>query len=100
MATIHKHYQKGLRAAVSKAIHTRCEGRRRYGGAFTLGPVRWEQCKEDATVTLKCEDCGTVDTLPFCQVCWDEGLRCGIKIIEAKPIIPPANPVAKSTHKK
>jgi len=65
---------------------TQCEGWRRYGGAFTLGPVRWEQCKSDATVMLKLEQDGKEQTLPACHVCWDEAIDKGIRIIEAKPI--------------
>ncbi len=36
-----------------KSKPVRCEGWRRYGGAFTLGSPRWEQCGNDATVMLE-----------------------------------------------
>jgi hypothetical protein len=64
----------------------RCEGWRRHGGAFTLGPVTWEQCKNDGIVTLKFKDAdtGKVKTLPACKECWAECLENGIKIIEER----------------
>jgi hypothetical protein len=43
-----------------KAKNTnRCEGWRRYGGAFTLGPVHWEQCEAQGIVRLKFKDADT-----------------------------------------
>ncbi len=65
---------------------TRCEGFRRYGGAFTLGPVHWEQCKANGIVTLKFKDGSKVKTLPACQECWNDCLENEIEIIEARPI--------------
>lgn len=66
---------------------TRCDGWRRYGGAFTLGPVKWEQCKNDATVLLTIEQDGEVlKDSPACAECWKEGREKGIKQLEAKPI--------------
>lgn len=62
----------------------RCEGWRRYGGAFTLGPVRWEQCKEKATVmvTVKQEG-GPKKTLPACDHCLREAqTTTGIKVLK------------------
>lgn len=64
----------------------RCEGWRRYGGAFTLGPVTWKQCEEAAIVQLKFRQDGKVDTLPACQTCWDECIENDIKIIKATPL--------------
>jgi hypothetical protein len=72
-----------------KAKNTnRCEGWRRYGGAFTLGPVHWEQCEAQGIVRLKFKDAdtGKVRTLPACKECWAECLATGVTIIEAKPI--------------
>lgn len=68
----------------------RCEGWRRHGGAFTLGPVTWTQCKNQGIVTLKFQDAdsGKVKTLPACRECWTECLATGVKIIEARPIAP------------
>jgi len=66
----------------------RCEGYRRYGGAFTLGPVRWEQCHNTATVLLTIEQNGEIlKDSPACAECWEEGRKAGIKQIEAKPIL-------------
>jgi len=66
----------------------RCEGYRRYGGAFTLGPVKWEQCKENATVMITIEQDGKVSDFPACNTCGEEGRQKGLKQIAAKPIIP------------
>lgn len=64
----------------------RCEGWRRYGGAFTLGPVTWEQCKENGIVMLTFERDGKQQTLPACKVCWQEYIDTKLKIISAIPI--------------
>lgn len=66
----------------------RCEGWRRTGGVFTLGPVTWKQCENSGIVTLKFKDAesGKVKTLPACKECWGECLSAGIKIIETRPI--------------
>jgi hypothetical protein len=68
----------------------RCEGWRRHGGAFTLGPVTWKQCEAQGIVTLKFKDpeSGKVRTLPACKECWAECLATGVTIIEARPIAP------------
>jgi hypothetical protein len=65
---------------------TRCEGYRRYGGAFTLGPVRWEQCPENAIVTLTVEQPGGSAVFPACAICWKEAVEKKIKILKAQPI--------------
>lgn len=64
----------------------RCEGWRRYGGAFSLGPVTWEQCKNNATVTLRFVQDKKEQTLPACKACWNECLENKLKILEAKPL--------------
>jgi len=64
----------------------RCEGWRRNGGAFTFGPVKWEQCKNDAIVLLTVEQDGTVEELPACSACWQECLDNGIQINSSRPI--------------
>lgn len=64
----------------------RCEGWRRYGGAFTFGPVKWEQCKNEGIVFIKFKDDGKIKTLPACKECWNECLSNGIEIIEVRPI--------------
>ncbi len=64
-----------------------CEGWRRRGGAFSLGPVTWEQCKNDATVNIEVKQEGEVSTLPGCQECWKECIaNKGIEVISATPI--------------
>lgn len=75
-------------ALAASAGSARCEGWQRYGGAFTLGPVKWEQCKETATVMLKLKQDGKVQTLPGCVTCWNEAIEKGIQILEARPITP------------
>lgn len=65
----------------------RCEGYRRYGGAFTLGPVRWEQCKNDGLVMLEVKQ-EQVEKMPACMECWNEAKEKGIKILSADPIKP------------
>ncbi len=65
----------------------RCEGFRRYGGAFSLGPVTWEQCRETATVMLTIREKKHRGTFPACQTCWNEALStAGIVVTDAKPI--------------
>lgn len=68
----------------------RCEGYRRSGDAFNLGPVRWEQCGNDAavslTVLLKPEQDGTEHNFPVCQECWQEAIQNEIPIHQVKPI--------------
>lgn len=66
----------------------RCEGWHRHGGAFTLGPVTWEQCEKQATAMLKFKDSDSkkIKTLPACQECWAECLKNGIKVIKVSPI--------------
>lgn len=72
---------------------TQCEGWRRYGGAFSLGGVRWEQCKNEAVVLLKVEQ-EKVQTLPACLECWNEAKAKGIKILSTEPISPKGEPHA------
>ena len=65
----------------------RCEGWRRYGGAFTLGPPRWKQCKNDAEFLLTIEQDGEIlKDSPACMECWKEGIEKGIKQISAVPV--------------
>jgi hypothetical protein len=63
----------------------RCEGWRRRGGAFTFGPVKWEQCNNDAVVMLEVEQ-GQVEKQPACLACWNEAVERRIKIISSVPI--------------
>jgi hypothetical protein len=65
----------------------KCEGYRRRGGTFTLGPVVWEQCKGNAIVML--QTVGNDKPLPACNICWQECVDSKIEIISVKPIITP-----------
>jgi len=64
----------------------RCEGWRRHGGAFTLGPVKWEQCPSEATVMLTVKQQGETQTMPACNTCWQECIENKIEIVSAEPI--------------
>jgi len=72
-------------------MSTRCEGYRRYGGVFSLGPVTWAQCSEEAVVMITVTQDGETKSFPACFTCWHEALETGIKvsdvrlIVEAKP---------------
>lgn len=74
---------------VKRLVGQRCEGMRRYGGAFSLGPVTWTQCENDATVLLRLKQKdGPVEEMPACMDCWKEAQdpQWNIKILSAKPI--------------
>ncbi len=62
-----------------------CEGRRRYGGAFSFGPPVWKQCENEAIVMLTVKQ-EKVDTLPACLKCWNEAVEKGIHIMDVKPL--------------
>ena len=64
-----------------------CGGQRRYGGAFSLGPVRWEACREKPIVLLTFKQDGKTDTLPACSKCWAECIENGITITKAVPLV-------------
>jgi hypothetical protein len=64
----------------------RCEGYRRYGGAFTLGPVKWEQCKEEATVLITFSNNAGTHVLPGCAKCWAECIENKLNIVSVIPI--------------
>lgn len=64
----------------------RCEGHRRYGGAFTLGPVKWVQCENDACVMITVTQGGETQTLPACIDCWWEAI--GNDAIEIESVTP------------
>ena len=68
-------------------LRVRCEGWRRYGGAFTLGPVEWKQCENVAIVMLKVNQ-GKIEELPACAECWAEVRENKIEVLEVKPITP------------
>jgi len=63
----------------------RCEGYRRRGGALTLGPVRWEQCNNEAIVILTVKQ-EKIEKLPSCSICWQECINNKIQINSVDPI--------------
>jgi hypothetical protein len=63
----------------------RCEGYRKYGGAFSFGPPVWEQCKENAIVELTIKQEKT-ETFPACKTCWNEVLENKIKVVNVIPL--------------
>lgn len=66
----------------------RCEGWIRKGGAFTLGPVVWEQCENEAVVSLKGVQ-GDNENFeqPACMECWNMAISYpGMKIAETMPL--------------
>jgi len=65
----------------------RCEGWRRHGGIFTLGPVEWEQCSSEAVMLLTVVQAGKItEDLPSCEACRQECQDRGIDILSTKPI--------------
>lgn len=64
----------------------KCEGYRRYGGAFTLGPVKWVQCTNDAIVNITFVQDEKELTLPGCMECWQECIENKLNIKSVVPI--------------
>jgi hypothetical protein len=67
----------------------RCQGWRRDGGAFTFGPVRWAQCREEAVVELEVRNYGQAKfkKLPACLTCWKEALKTdGMEVKKVRPL--------------
>ena len=67
----------------------RCEGYRRYGGAFTLGPVRWQQCRKQAIVRITVVQEEGEGTFPACMTCWNEAKARNVEIKNVEPIAVP-----------
>lgn len=65
---------------------SQCQGWRRYGGAFTFGPVKWEQCKDMPTVMLKVKQGGKTEEMLACPACWQESIANQLEIVGATPI--------------
>ncbi len=70
----------------------RCEGWERKGGIFTLGPVKWEQCKNEAVVMIEIKREGEdTQKLPACHECWQKLIdgkdQDGAKIVSVEPIM-------------
>ena len=63
-----------------------CDGWRRYGGAFTLGPPKWEQCTNEATVELEIVQDGKKSEMAACNLCWEEA--CNTPSITIKSALP------------
>lgn len=55
-----------------------------------MGMPEWEQCSEEAVVTLEVEQHMRIQNLPACLTCWNEANDSGIKILKATPISPAA----------
>ena len=70
----------------------RCEGYTRHGGAFTLGPITWVQCKKEAIVNITATQDGKTETFPMCADCWKKGIDNGIEILSVVPIIEQESP--------
>jgi hypothetical protein len=66
-------------------VSTQCEGWRRYGGAFSLGPTKWKQCTENAIVMLTVKQ-EKEEELPACNMCWKEAIEKEIKILKVIPL--------------
>ena len=66
-----------------EAPKTRCEGWRRYGGAFSFGKPRWVQCEMAAVVTLRVKQDNVISDQPACLKCWNEAKENKIPIISA-----------------
>ena len=64
----------------------RCEGWRRYGGAFSLGPMQWEQCPGAAVVMLTVKQEGYIKAWPACLECWAEAIDSGLKVRDVRLI--------------
>ncbi len=71
-----------------KIISNRCEGWTRHGGVFTLGPVTWSQCENEAVVNLTVIQDNEKTTQPICMDCWQNGIDLGIEIVSAVPLAP------------
>ncbi len=66
----------------------RCKGWMRTGGAFTFGPVRWDQCEKDGVVILTVRQEGSKEKpMPACLSCWEECTKSkNISVLSATPI--------------
>lgn len=78
------------------ADEIRCEGYRRYGGAFTLGLIKWVRCEEVAVVniTIEQDEDGRTykKTYPACMKCWNEAIESeSITVLNATPIVKEEN---------
>ena len=78
-----------------------CKGCRRIGGILSFGPVRWIDCKNEATVMLTVIQEGNETEMPACNTCWAEGLKTpAIQIKNAVPILEEEKQDAKESIKE
>lgn len=68
-------------------ITTRCEGWTRRGGAFSFGPVQWEQCENDAVITMTVIQEGETSEMPACIECWSTALKTDMEILAVVPFV-------------
>jgi len=65
----------------------KCSGSRRYGGAFSFGPVTWVDCPEKPTVMIRIKHPnGKFENCPACNTCWKEAIENKMKIVKVEPI--------------
>lgn len=65
-----------------------CGGMRRYGGAFSFGPVQWVKCDQKPTVVIQIkQEEGLVENVPACTQCWKECIDKKMNILKVEPII-------------
>ena len=66
---------------------TMCEGFRKHGSMFTLGPITWKQCEDEAVVLIEVKQDGVIASFPACNTCWKEAIsNKGIEIISTVPL--------------
>ncbi len=70
---------------IKVTVKRQCEGWRTHGGAFSFGPVNWEQCKHEAIVVLTVIQEKT-EEMPACLTCWQEAIDNKIKISAVIPL--------------
>lgn len=61
----------------------KCDGWRRYGGAFSMGPPEWKQCTNEATVELTIVQDDKKSEMAACNLCWEEARNTPSIIIES-----------------
>jgi len=67
---------------------SKCQGWRREGGAFTLGPVVWRQCDGKPVVRMNVRQEGEeTGDLPSCERCWrGADANPEVEIVSVKPL--------------
>ncbi len=79
----------------------RCEGWTRHGGAFTFGPVEWEQCDKDGIVNITFVNSGAIEeTLPACAECWKKCIDSeDMEVLRVEPVIEQVAAKKKTTRR-